>query len=184
MLMLMLMTHYGVWNIWIRRNCWHFACTRHITGDAVRTPCTRPHSDTRSSQDFDPSCQKVWNRTTRRKKVKIYHITGFSQGDWLTTADLCTQFIEEFSENGVIKYMVQLVRDDNLALSRCVNMRVGVTPVWGKRQGVWNMFSWLESGEYDWSYTVNSKISHVVSSIRICSMVIFYAILSVTRAAT
>ncbi len=83
MLMLMLMTHYGVWNIWIRRNCWHFACTRHITGDAVRTPCTRPHSDTRSSQDFDPSCQKVWNRTTRRKKVKIYHITGFSQGDWL-----------------------------------------------------------------------------------------------------
>ena len=54
-------------------------------------------------------------------------------GRLITTADLCTQFIEEFSENGVIKYMVQLVRDDNLALSRCVNMRVGVTPVWGKR---------------------------------------------------
>ena len=62
------------------------------------------------------------NYETEKSKDLSHH--RILTGRLITTADLCTQFIEEFSENGVIKYMVQLVRDDNLALSRCVNMRV------------------------------------------------------------
>lgn len=109
--------------------CVYAAHHRRRCAHAVHPSAQRHEKQSRFRPFMSESLEP--NYETEKSKDLSHH--RILTGRLITTADLCTQFIEEFSENGVIKYMVQLVRDDNLALSRCVNMRVGVTPVWGKR---------------------------------------------------